>query len=470
MIIADGDQRWKGDQGERGLTGAQGAKGDRGERGETGAAGRDGKTPVITTARGKDGHSTDITFTIPGEEPVVANIKDGKDGRTPTIDLNALAEAAARLNNQRSGRVRRALSDDATAAKPKPKINGKNGLRITSYFDNNHNGVYDPDVDELIDEADIPPVTDGINGQDGRDGRNGAELLSGPKAPTADDGKDGDTYIDATTGDVYKKENGTWDKIGNIRGPQGLKGEAGVAGPQGPQGLQGPKGDQGAQGLQGRDGQDGAQGLPGRDGRDGAAGRDGRDGRDGKDVLNGKVNPEANQGKDGDKYVNTETGDVFVKNNGNWDKEGNIKGPKGDKGAQGLQGERGQDGAQGLPGRDGRDGAAGRDGRDGRDGKDVLNGKVNPESNQGKDGDKYVNTETGDVFVKNNGNWDKEGNIKGPKGDKGWTRSSRSWMVKTEHKVYQDATDEMAQQVVTDEMDATEKTSWTAKLTRSKSR
>ncbi|WP_220074142.1 pneumococcal collagen-like adhesin PclA, partial [Streptococcus pneumoniae] len=244
VVIADGAKGEKGDQGERGLTGAQGAKGDRGERGETGAAGRDGKTPVITTARGKDGHSTDITFTIPGEEPVVANIKDGKDGRTPTIDLNALAEAAARLNNQRSGRVRRALSDDATAAKPKPKINGKNGLRITSYFDNNHNGVYDPDVDELIDEADIPPVTDGINGQDGRDGRNGAELLSGPKAPTADDGKDGDTYIDATTGDVYKKENGTWDKIGNIRGPQGLKGEDGVAGPQG---LQGPKGDKGAQ-------------------------------------------------------------------------------------------------------------------------------------------------------------------------------------------------------------------------------
>ena len=416
VVIADGAKGEKGDQGERGLTGAQGEKGERGDRGETGAAGRDGKTPKITTARGADGRSTDITFTVPGEEPVTVNIKDGKDGRTPTIDLNALAEAAARLNNQRSGRVRRALSDDATAAKPKPKINGKNGLRITSYFDNNHNGVYDPDVDELIDEADIPPVTDGINGQDGRDGRNGAELLSGPKAPTADDGKDGDTYIDATTGDVYKKENGTWDKIGNIRGPQGLKGEDGVAGPQG---LQGPKGDKGAQGLQGERGQDGAQGLPGRDGRDGAAGRDGRDGRDGKDVLNGKVNPEASQGKDGDKYVNTETGDVFVKNNGNWDKEGNIKGPKGDKGEQGLQGRDGREGIQGPAGRDGRDGAAGRDGRDGRDGKDVLNGKVNPEANQGKDGDKYVNTETGDVYVKNNGNWDKEGNIKGPKGDKG---------------------------------------------------
>ncbi|WP_302683997.1 G5 domain-containing protein, partial [Streptococcus vestibularis] len=326
--------------------GAKGEKGERGDRGETGAAGRDGKTPKITTARGADGRSTDITFTIPGEEPVTVNVKDGKDGRTPTIDLNALAEAAVRINNQRSGRVRRALADDASTA---PASQPVDGTRITAYYDNNGNGKYDPGVDELIGTSDILNGTNGRNGADGAsgaDGRNGAELLSGTKAPEAKDGKDGDTYIDATTGDVYKKENGTWDKIGNIRGPQGLKGEDGVAGPQGPQG---PKGDKGAQGLQGERGQDGAQGLPGRDGRDGAAGRDGRDGRDGKDVLNGKVDP-TTEGKDGDKYVNTETGDVFVKNNGTWEKEGNIKGPKGDKGAQGLQGERGQDGAQGLPG------------------------------------------------------------------------------------------------------------------------
>ena len=247
---------------------ADGAKGEKGDK---------GATPKVTTARGADGHSTDITFTVPGEEPVVANIKDGKDGRTPTVDLNALAEAAVRINNQRSRRVRRSLAEDSTTATPtptpKPKVDGKNGLRITSFFDNNHNGVYDPDVDELISEADIPPVTDGANGRDGAAGRDGAELLSGTKAPEAKDGKDGDTYIDATTGDVYKKEGENWNQIGNIRGPQGLKGEDGVAGPKG------PKGDKGEQGLQGERGQDGAQGLPGRDGRDGAAGRDGRDGR-----------------------------------------------------------------------------------------------------------------------------------------------------------------------------------------------
>ena len=336
---------------------ADGAKGEKGDK---------GATPKVTTARGADGRSTDITFTVPGEEPVVANIKDGKDGRTPTIDLNALAEAAVRINNQRSGRVRRALADAPSTA---PASQPVEGTRITAYYDNNGNGKYDPGVDELIGTSDILNGTNGRNGADGAsgaDGRNGAELLSGATAPIAKDGKDGDTYIDATTGDVYKKEGENWKQIGNIRGPQGLKGDKGQDGAQGPQGIKGEAGPQGPQGLQGRDGREGIQGPAGRDGRDGAAGRDGRDGRDGKDVLNGKVNPEPKQGKDGDKYVNTETGDVFVKNNGTWEKEGNIKGPKGDKGAQGVQGERGQDGVQGPRGPQGEVGPQGPKGEDGK--------------------------------------------------------------------------------------------------------
>ena len=381
IVIADGAKGEKGDQGERGLTGAQGAKGekgDRGERGETGAAGRDGKTPQVTTARGKDGRSTDITFTVPGEEPVTVNVKDGKDGRTPTIDLNALAEAALRINNQRSGRVRRALADaPSTAPAEKPR----EGTLITAYFDNNGNGRYDEGIDELIAKQPIYNGTDGANGATGAagaDGRNGAELLSGPDAPTANDGKNGDTYIDATTGDVYKKEDGNWKTIGNIRGPQGLKGDKGQDGAQGPQGIRGEAGPQGPQGLQGRDGREGVQGPAGRDGRDGAAGRDGRDGRDGKDVLNGKVDP-TTEGKDGDKYVNTESGDVFVKNNGTWEKEGNIKGPKGDKGEQGLRGERGQDGLQGPRG---------------------PQGEVGPQGPQGLKGDKGEDGKTPEVTVK----------------------------------------------------------------------
>ena len=207
---------------------ADGAKGEKGDK---------GATPKVTTARGADGHSTDITFTVHGEEPVVANIKDGKDGRTPNIDLNALAEAAVRLNNQRSGRVRRALSDAPSTA---PASQPVEGTRITAYYDNNGNGKYDPGVDELIGTSDILNGTNGRNGADGAsgtDGRNGAELLSGPTAPTANDGKDGDTYIDATTGDVYKKEGRNWNQIGNIRGPQGLPGPKGDKGENGRDGF-----------------------------------------------------------------------------------------------------------------------------------------------------------------------------------------------------------------------------------------
>ena len=506
---------------------ADGAKGEKGDK---------GATPKVTTARGADGHSTDITFTVPGEEPVVANIKDGKDGRTPNIDLNALAEAAVRLNNQRSGRVRRALSDaPSTAPAPQPV----EGTRITAYYDNNGNGKYDPGVDELIGTSDILNGTNGRNGADGAsgtDGRNGAELLSGPKAPTANDGKDGDTYIDATTGDVYKKEGRNWNQIGNIRGPQGLPGPKGDKGENGRDGftpevtvidnhdgthtitITQPEGRPALTTIvkNGVDGQtpkvkavrdeakkqttltfyidkdgDGnytegtdtlVQTSIVKDGQDGAAGQAGRDG---KEVLNGKVDPTPRDGKDGDSFVNTATGDVFVKKNNTWEQAGNIKGPKGDKGENGRDGftpevtvtdnhdgthtititqpegrpalttivKNGVDGqtpkvkaerdeakkqttltfyldkdgdgnytegtdtlVQTSIVKDGQDGAAGQAGRDG---KEVLNGKVDPTPRDGKDGDSFVNTATGDVFVKKNNAWEPAGNIKGPKGDKG---------------------------------------------------
>ena len=69
----------------------------------------------------------------------------------------------------------------------------------------------------------------------------------------------------------------------------------------------------------------------------------------------------------------------------------------------------------------GEDGAAGQNGQNGRDGKDILNGTSDPTSETGKEGDKYVNTTTGDIFAKKNGQWEREGNLKGPKGDKGDT-------------------------------------------------
>ena len=201
-----------------------------GAKGETGMNGQNGQTPTVTTQRGADGHSTVVTITTPGKEPVTFTVRDGLDGhngnngRTPKIDLQPY------INGEDSfRRARRSVGnnpDEVSHPISRPtSSDNSNGTHVTVYFDNNGNNHYDPGVDELISERDVLNGVNGENGASGRDGRNGSELLSGNMAPTPKDGKNGDTYIDSSTGDVYKKQNGVWNKTGNIRGPQGAKGD-----------------------------------------------------------------------------------------------------------------------------------------------------------------------------------------------------------------------------------------------------
>jgi len=94
----------------------------------------------------------------------------------------------------------------------------------------------------------------------------------------------------------------------------------------------------------------GPQGDKGDQGEDG---EDGQDGKDGNSVLNGTVAPTAEDGKDGDIYFDTATGDVYVKAEGAWTKVGNVKGADGQDGADGEDGQDGQDGEDGEDGEDG---------------------------------------------------------------------------------------------------------------------
>ena len=322
----------------------------KGDKGEAGAAGRDGISPEVSIVEDSEGNHV-ITITQPGKTPITTKVKNGRDGRTPKVAITAIYEDSTQP------RTRRARSVDSQPTRKQI------GIHITVYYDNNNSGSYD-NGDEVISEEDIYDGLDGNNGQDGKD------ILSGTSDPTSETGKEGDKYVNTTTGDIFVKKNGQWEREGNLKGPKGDKGEDGAAG---------------------------------------ATGAAGQNGQDGKDILSGTSDPTSDTGKEGDKYVNTTTGDIFVKKNGQWEREGNLKGPKGDKG---------EDGATGATG---AAGAAGQNGQNGRDGKDILSGTSDPISETGKEGDKYVNTTTGDIFVKKNGQWEREGNLKGPKGDKGDT-------------------------------------------------
>jgi uncharacterized repeat protein (TIGR02543 family) len=55
-------------------------------------------------------------------------------------------------------------------------------------------------------------------------GADGTSLLNGTTNPTSTLGKNGDTYINTSTWDVYVKSGGDWTKVGNILGTKGADG------------------------------------------------------------------------------------------------------------------------------------------------------------------------------------------------------------------------------------------------------
>lgn len=99
-------------------------------------------------------------------------------------------------------------------------------------------------------------------------------------------------------------------------------------------------------------------------------------------ILSGAGVPGVGLGDNGDSYLNTTNGDVYLKDGGVWGSPtGNIRG------IQGVQGF------------------------------SVLSGAGAP-TTQGVDGDSYLNTTNGDTYLKSSGIWSLNGNIKGIQGDK----------------------------------------------------
>lgn len=93
-----------------------------------------------------------------------------------------------------------------------------------------------------------PQGPQGGVGPAGPQGTRGSLWYKGNGTPSNGSYNVGDMYLNTTNGDVYRYEVSQWIYSGNIRGPQGLKGDTGAQGPQGipgQQGSQGPKGDAG---------------------------------------------------------------------------------------------------------------------------------------------------------------------------------------------------------------------------------
>ena len=93
-----------------------------------------------------------------------------------------------------------------------------------------------------------PKCDNGDKGEKGDKGDKGLGVTQGAGEPTGN-AENGTTYINSSNGDVYLRAGSTWVLTGNIRGPQGIRGDAGPQGNRGPIGPQGSAGPQGPRGI-----------------------------------------------------------------------------------------------------------------------------------------------------------------------------------------------------------------------------
>jgi hypothetical protein len=157
-------------------------------------------------------------------------------------------------------------------------------------------------------------------------------------------------------------------------------GPAGPQGPQGPSGVPGARGEAGAAGVAGPVGPQGPTGSPGSVGPIGAPGVNGAA------WHTGQAGPEVALGAPGDYYLDTLSGDVFAKSEGDapsWSLVANIKGSAGAAGAAGAPGEAGPVGAQGMTGPQGPAGAPGAGGPQGPAGAKGDPGPAGPQGPAG---------------------------------------------------------------------------------------
>ncbi|MEI3605566.1 LPXTG cell wall anchor domain-containing protein [Pseudogracilibacillus sp. SE30717A] len=200
----------------------------------------------------------------------------------------------------------------------------------------------------------------------------GGNWLTGEGAPQPTQGNQGDLYLDTDTFDIYKKIDEDWQLIGNLKGEEGQDGD------------------------------------------------DGQDGVGGATWLVGEGAPDVNVGNNGDLYLDTVSGDIYVKTNGDWEQVGNLQGPPGqdgEDGKDGTDGKDGEDGKDGTDGKDGEDGKDGTDGKDGEDGKDGTDGKDGKDGTNGKDSEDGKDGTNGKDSTDDKSNGDDKGTKVGNKGN-----------------------------------------------------
>ena len=253
-----------------------------------------------------------------------------------------------------------------------------------------------------IDSA--PPVTSG-KGYTGSIGYAGSRGFTGSVGAQGPQGYTGSLGYTGSVGPTGPQGPGGYDGSVGAQGPLGYAGSAGPTGPQGPSGYSGSVGAQGPLGYAGSVGPIGPQGPAGYDGSAGIAGYDG---------SAGPIGYFGSTGYDGSQGIIGYTGSA---------------GYNGSVGAVGYDGSVGPIGYFGSTGYDGSIGGLGYTGSKGDAGTSVvIVGTVSTSTSLpltgNTNGDGYIVSFDGHLWVWANPTWTDVGSVRGPAGADGYSGST----------------------------------------------
>ena len=408
----------------------QGAKGDQGEQGEKGEDGRSIESVVKTETNGlvdtytitySDGSTSEFLVVngANGEQGIQG--LPGQDGRTPTIEVGANGNWV--VDGEDTGVAARGEQGEAGTSvytgAGNPNDNNIAGKQGDAYIDSETWDYYVFNGETWEHQGNIQggQGQQGQTGEQGPQGEQGSSVLIGVDDPSDDplspsNAREGDAYINTTTGNIFKLVEGHWEIFGNLQGAQGVPGEQGQTGEQGQAGEDGRSVESiektETNGLVDTYTITYSEGEPST-----FTVTNGADGQNGATLLFGATDPEEEQGVEGDSYVNVSSWEYWVKENGAWVNKGSFRGDDGVSIVDITKsGSEGRVDTYTITYSDSTNENPHTTSFTVTNGNTLITGTTDP-SNIGNDGDSYLNTQTWEYFVKEDGAWVSQGHISG---------------------------------------------------------
>ena len=386
--------------------------------------GINGHTPVITIGENGNWFVDGVDTGIKATGPAGANGSNGADGKgIASIDLTSSSGLVDTYTvTFTDGTTFTYTVTNGADGKDGTSVRTGNGVPNNalgedgdSYINLDNWDYYVKEEGAWVRKGNIQGGT-GATGETGENGLDGKSLLTGSGVPLSDLGKEGDSYIDTDTWNVYIKTSTGWGSpTGNIKG-ESITVVSVV--------KTNTTGNVDTYTITFSDNSTTTFTVT-----NGTNGSDGNDGTNGKNVLTGTGAPDAELGVEGDSYIDVENWKLYVKTSTGWEDKGTFKGANG---ADGTDGSDGEDGVSisNIAYTSSADNVdtytitfsngttttfTVTNGIDGTNGNTLITGSVNP-TNEGVDGDSYLNTTTWEYFVKESGTWVSKGHINGEDG------------------------------------------------------